>query len=116
MVQSWNLSTRCVSDRGLTKEEHRAVQKYIDRLDRCVKQSAIQTSQRLSFKDNLMGINSDLKNGSMGPASLNAYLLGIKEKFPEEVLLCRVTSPTGPGSPDFLHLFLSLVRISVCTG
>ena len=63
----------------------------MERLERCVKQSAIQTSQRLSFSDYLMGINPKLKNGSMGSASLNAFLLGVKKKFPEEVLLCRVS-------------------------
>ena len=62
----------------------------MERLERCVKQSAIQTSQRLSFREHLMGINPKLKNGSMGSASLNAFLLGVKKKFTEEVLLCRV--------------------------
>ena len=62
----------------------------MERLERCVQQFAIQTSQRLSFRDYLMGINPKLKNGSMGSASLNAFLLGVKKKFPEEVLLCRV--------------------------
>lgn len=94
VIQSWSLSTRCLSVRGLMKEELGMVEKYMERLERCVKQSAIQTSQRLSFKENLMGINPKLKNGSMGSASLNAFLLGIKKKFPEEVLLCRVPSLT----------------------
>ena len=66
----------------------------MERLERCVKQSAIQTSQRLSVRENLMGINPKLKNGSMGSGSLNAFLLGIKKKFPEEVLICRVLSLT----------------------
>ena len=62
----------------------------MERLERCVKQSATQTSQRSSFREHLMGISPELKNGSMGSASLNDFLLGVKKKFPEEVLLCQV--------------------------
>lgn len=94
IAQSPSMSTRCISGRRLEKDEYLIVDKYMERLQRCVKQSAIQTSQRLSFEENLMGINSNLKNGSMGSVSLNAFLLGIKKKFPEEVLLCRVSSLT----------------------
>ena len=52
----------------------------MERLEQCVKQSAIQTSQRLSFREHLMGFNPKLKNGSMGSASLNDFLLSVKKK------------------------------------
>ncbi|KAI5081703.1 hypothetical protein GOP47_0001446 [Adiantum capillus-veneris] len=45
--------------------------------------------KRLSYS-NLLGLDENLKNGSCRDGSLNGELLGVKTKYPCEVLLCRV--------------------------
>ncbi|XP_019181442.1 PREDICTED: DNA mismatch repair protein MSH1, mitochondrial isoform X2 [Ipomoea nil] len=53
------------------------------------KPSSIQLVKRLTYS-NLLGLNSDLRNGSLKEGTLNWDMLQFKSRFPREVLLCRV--------------------------
>ncbi|NP_001238217.1 DNA mismatch repair protein [Glycine max] len=60
-----------------------------ERLQMCRKFSTVQLIERLEFS-NLLGLNSNLKNGSLKEGTLNWEMLQFKSKFPRQVLLCRV--------------------------
>ncbi|XP_057430786.1 DNA mismatch repair protein MSH1, mitochondrial isoform X2 [Lotus japonicus] len=60
-----------------------------ERLQMCKKPSTVQLIQRLEYS-NLLGLDSNLKNGSLKEGSLNWEMLQFKSKFPRQVLLCRV--------------------------
>lgn len=55
----------------------------------CRKPSSVQLVKRLTYS-NILGLDVDLKNGSLKEGTLNFELLQLKLKFPREVLLCRV--------------------------
>ncbi|XP_071689585.1 DNA mismatch repair protein MSH1, mitochondrial [Rutidosis leptorrhynchoides] len=55
----------------------------------CRKTSSMQLIQRLSYS-NLLGLDDNLKNGSVKEGTLNWEILKFKSRFPREVLLCRV--------------------------
>ncbi|KAJ8442713.1 hypothetical protein Cgig2_001806 [Carnegiea gigantea] len=60
-----------------------------ERLEMCKKPSTIQLLGRLEYS-NLLGLDVNLKNGSLKEGTLNWEMLQFKSKFPREVLLCRV--------------------------
>eukprot|EP01018_Ginkgo_biloba_P019430 Gb_16554 [translate_table: standard] len=55
----------------------------------CKKPSNKELVKRLVYS-NLLGLDENLKNGSLKDGSLNWELLQFKRRFPREVLLCRV--------------------------
>lgn len=58
-------------------------------VESCKKPSSVQLVKRLDFS-NLLGLDINLKNGSLKEGTLNWEILQFKAKFPREVLLCRV--------------------------
>ncbi|CAH9072049.1 unnamed protein product [Cuscuta europaea] len=58
-------------------------------VERSRKPSSIKLVKRLTYS-NLLGVNSDLRNGSLKEGTLNWEMLQFKSRFPREVLLCRV--------------------------
>ncbi|XP_038881785.1 DNA mismatch repair protein MSH1, mitochondrial isoform X3 [Benincasa hispida] len=58
-------------------------------VESCKKPSSVQLVKRLDFS-NLLGLDINLKNGSLKEGTLNCEILQFKAKFPREVLLCRV--------------------------
>ncbi|XP_050941994.1 DNA mismatch repair protein MSH1, mitochondrial isoform X3 [Cucumis melo] len=58
-------------------------------VESCKKPSSVQMVKRLDFS-NLLGLDTNLKNGSLKEGTLNCEILQFKAKFPREVLLCRV--------------------------
>ncbi|XP_020222408.1 DNA mismatch repair protein MSH1, mitochondrial [Cajanus cajan] len=60
-----------------------------ERLQMCRKFSTVQLIERLEYS-NLLGLDSNLKNGSLKEGTLNWEMLQFKSKFPRQVLLCRV--------------------------
>ncbi|GMI95879.1 MUTL protein homolog 1, CHLOROPLAST MUTATOR [Hibiscus trionum] len=60
-----------------------------ERLELCRKPSTLNLIKRLVYS-NLLGLDVNLKNGSLKVGTLNAEILQFKSKFPREVLLCRV--------------------------
>ncbi|KAK4749147.1 hypothetical protein SAY87_026596 [Trapa incisa] len=60
-----------------------------ERLQICQKPSTIHLINRLVYS-NLLGVDSNLKNGNLKEGSLNWEILQFKSKFPREVLICRV--------------------------
>ncbi|KAL1342185.1 DNA mismatch repair protein MSH1, mitochondrial [Arachis duranensis] len=60
-----------------------------ERMDVCKKPSTIQLLKRLEYS-NLLGLDCNLRNGSLKEGTLNWEMLQFKSKFPREVLLCRV--------------------------
>ncbi|KAH9764014.1 DNA mismatch repair protein MSH1 [Citrus sinensis] len=59
------------------------------RLQMCRKPSTLHLVNRLKYS-NLLGLDVNLKNGSLKEGTLNWEMLQFKSKFPREVLLCRV--------------------------
>ncbi|KAH9681634.1 DNA mismatch repair protein MSH1 [Citrus sinensis] len=55
----------------------------------CRKPSTLHLVNRLKYS-NLLGLDVNLKNGSLKEGTLNWEMLQFKSKFPREVLLCRV--------------------------
>ncbi|XP_061338295.1 DNA mismatch repair protein MSH1, mitochondrial [Gastrolobium bilobum] len=60
-----------------------------ERMQMCRKPSTVQLLKRLEYS-NLLGLDSNLKNGSLKEGTLNWEMLQFKSKFPRQVLLCRV--------------------------
>ncbi|KDO52255.1 hypothetical protein CISIN_1g0015702mg, partial [Citrus sinensis] len=60
-----------------------------ERLQMCRKPSTLHLVNRLKYS-NLLGLDVNLKNGSLKEGTLNWEMLQFKSKFPREVLLCRV--------------------------
>ncbi|XP_052207609.1 DNA mismatch repair protein MSH1, mitochondrial isoform X2 [Diospyros lotus] len=60
-----------------------------ERMQLCRKPSTVQLIKRLIFS-NLLGLDVNLKSGSLKEGSLNWEILQFKSRFPREVLLCRV--------------------------
>ncbi|KAE9619209.1 putative GIY-YIG nuclease superfamily, P-loop containing nucleoside triphosphate hydrolase [Lupinus albus] len=60
-----------------------------ERMEIFRKPSTIQLLRRLEYS-NLLGLNTNLKNGSLKEGTLNWEMLQFKSRFPREVLLCRV--------------------------
>ncbi|KAI4338070.1 hypothetical protein L6164_016423 [Bauhinia variegata] len=97
----------CFKDRKILREGSKATKKrkapnYVlddkdishilwwkERMDLCRKPSTIQLVQRLEYS-NLLGLDVNLKSGSLKEGTLNWEMLQFKSRFPREVLLCRV--------------------------
>ncbi|GAB2222371.1 hypothetical protein Drorol1_Dr00013587 [Drosera rotundifolia] len=60
-----------------------------ERLEICKKASTVQLVKRIVYS-NLLGLDVNLKSGSLKEGSLNWEMLQFKSRFPREVLLCRV--------------------------
>ncbi|GLU08249.1 hypothetical protein SLE2022_251730 [Rubroshorea leprosula] len=60
-----------------------------ERLELCRKPSTLHLVKRLIY-NNLLGLDINLRNGSLKEGTLNWEMLQFKSKFPREVLLCRV--------------------------
>ncbi|KAF3457537.1 hypothetical protein FNV43_RR02195 [Rhamnella rubrinervis] len=60
-----------------------------ERMQACKKPSTVQLVKRLEYS-NLLGLDVNLKSGSLKEGTLNWEILQFKSKFPREVLLCRV--------------------------
>ncbi|CAM8886163.1 unnamed protein product [Rhodiola kirilowii] len=60
-----------------------------EKLHVCKKPSTVQLIKRLVFT-NLLGVDDNLRNGSLKEGTLNWEMLHFKSRFPHEVLLCRV--------------------------
>ncbi|KAF7146041.1 hypothetical protein RHSIM_Rhsim04G0171100 [Rhododendron simsii] len=60
-----------------------------ERMESCRKPSTVQLIKRLTYS-NLLGLDINLKNGSLKEGTLNREILQFKSTFPREVLLCRV--------------------------
>ncbi|KAK7279171.1 hypothetical protein RJT34_24217 [Clitoria ternatea] len=60
-----------------------------ERLQMCRKPSTVQLIERLEYS-NLLGLDSNLRNGSLKEGTLNWEMLQFKSKFPRQILLCRV--------------------------
>ncbi|KAK1421082.1 hypothetical protein QVD17_23171 [Tagetes erecta] len=59
------------------------------KMQTCIKSSSVQLVKRLVYT-NLLGLDDNLKNGSLKEGTLNCDILKFKSRFPREVLLCRV--------------------------
>ncbi|GMN61492.1 hypothetical protein TIFTF001_030573 [Ficus carica] len=59
------------------------------RLQNCRKPSTVLLVKRLDYS-NLLGLDVNLKNGSLKEGTLNWEMLQFKSKFPHEILVCRV--------------------------
>uniref|UniRef100_A0A175YP34 DNA mismatch repair proteins mutS family domain-containing protein n=1 Tax=Daucus carota subsp. sativus TaxID=79200 RepID=A0A175YP34_DAUCS len=55
----------------------------------CRKSSTVQLISRLTYS-NLLGLDVNLRNGSLKEGSINWEMLQFKSRFPREILLCRV--------------------------
>ncbi|KAI4345903.1 hypothetical protein L6164_012989 [Bauhinia variegata] len=97
----------CFKDRKVSRgsskaaKKHKALNHVLDdkdishmlwwkeRMNMCRKPSTIQLMRRLQYS-NLLGLDVNLKNGSLKEGTLNWEMLQFKSRFPREVLLCRV--------------------------
>ncbi|WOL09932.1 DNA mismatch repair protein MSH1, mitochondrial isoform X1 [Canna indica] len=74
----------------LYKEEDSShIMWWKEKMQHCKKPSTVQLVKRLTYS-NLLGLDINLRNGSLKEGTLNMELLQLKWKFPREVLLCRV--------------------------
>ncbi|KAL5542436.1 hypothetical protein UlMin_010146 [Ulmus minor] len=73
----------------LSEKELSNILWWQERLQNCRKPSTVQLVKRLDYS-NLLGLDVNLKNGSLKVGTLNWEMLQFKSKFPREVLLCRV--------------------------
>lgn len=60
-----------------------------ERMQWCRKSSSVQLISRLTYS-NLLGLDVNLRNGSLKEGSINWEMLQFKSRFPREILLCRV--------------------------
>ncbi|XP_024984574.1 DNA mismatch repair protein MSH1, mitochondrial-like isoform X2 [Cynara cardunculus var. scolymus] len=60
-----------------------------EKMQMCRKTSSMQLIKRLTYS-NLLGLDDNLRNGSIKDGTLNWEILKFKSRFPREVLLCRV--------------------------
>ncbi|CAM8927113.1 unnamed protein product [Rhodiola kirilowii] len=102
------LLVQCVKERRMFRTTARATKKvkeaknvvidgsdlshilwWQEKLHVCKKPSTVQLIKRLVFT-NLLGVDDNLRNGSLKEGTLNWEMLHFKSRFPHEVLLCRV--------------------------
>eukprot|EP00249_Psilotum_nudum_P012287 c23698_g1_i1 orf=55-3885(+) len=62
---------------------------WVEQMEQCKKPVTKELIKRLVYS-NLLGLDENLRNGSLKEGSLNFELLEVKRKFPKELLLCRV--------------------------
>ncbi|KAJ0781299.1 putative DNA mismatch repair protein MutS [Helianthus annuus] len=73
----------------LVEKDYPHIMWWKEKMLTCVKTSSIQLVTRLVYS-NLLGLDDNLKNGSLKEGTLNCEILKFKSRFPREVLLCRV--------------------------
>ncbi|XAR48910.1 hypothetical protein NMG60_11031897 [Bertholletia excelsa] len=73
----------------LNDKDHSHILWWKERMQFCRKPSSLQLIKRLIYS-NLLGLDVNMKNGSLKEGSLNWEILQFKSRFPREVLLCRV--------------------------
>ncbi|XP_051127886.1 DNA mismatch repair protein MSH1, mitochondrial isoform X2 [Andrographis paniculata] len=73
----------------LQEKDHYHVDWWKEKMQMCRKPSSTVLVKRLSYT-NLLGVDTNLRNGSLKEGNLNWEMLQFKSKFPREVLLCRV--------------------------
>lgn len=78
-----------VSDNVLDEKDLSHILWWKEELQMCKKPSTMNLIERLEYS-NLLGIDSNLKNGSLKAGTLNCDILQFKSQFPRQVLLCRV--------------------------
>ncbi|XP_064976878.1 DNA mismatch repair protein MSH1, mitochondrial-like isoform X2 [Musa acuminata AAA Group] len=71
------------------EEVHSHIMWWKEKIQLCKKHSTVLLVKRLTYS-NLLGLDVNLKNGSLKEGTLNMELLQFKSRFPREVLLCRV--------------------------
>ncbi|CAL9146409.1 unnamed protein product [Musa hybrid cultivar] len=71
------------------EEVHSHIMWWKEKIQLCKKPSTVLLVKRLTYS-NLLGLDVNLKNGSLKEGTLNMELLQFKSRFPREVLLCRV--------------------------
>ncbi|XP_022760392.1 DNA mismatch repair protein MSH1, mitochondrial isoform X2 [Durio zibethinus] len=76
------------SNKALDDKDLSHIVWWTERLQLCRKSSTLNLVNRLVYS-NLLGVDVNLKNGSLKEGTLNSELLQFKTKFPREVLLCR---------------------------
>ncbi|KAK3038666.1 hypothetical protein RJ639_028120 [Escallonia herrerae] len=74
---------------SLEEKDHSHIIWWKERMHMCRKPSTVQLVKRLTYS-NLLGVDVNLKNGSLKEGTLNWEILQFKSRFPREVLLCRV--------------------------
>ncbi|XVF66386.1 hypothetical protein PTKIN_Ptkin10aG0031700 [Pterospermum kingtungense] len=77
------------SNKALDDKDLSQIVWWKERLELCHKPSTLNLVKRLVYS-NLLGVDVNLKNGSLKEGTLNSEILQFKSKFPREVLLCRV--------------------------
>ncbi|XP_060179679.1 DNA mismatch repair protein MSH1, mitochondrial isoform X2 [Lycium barbarum] len=100
----WREKTCCLKERKLFATSARKLKQpkgvpaekdYVnimwwkERMEILRKPSSVLLAKRLTYC-NLLGVDPDLRNGSLKEGTLNSEMLQFKSKFPREVLLCRV--------------------------
>ncbi|KAH9307955.1 hypothetical protein KI387_035866, partial [Taxus chinensis] len=73
----------------LREGHHEHLKWWGQKMQLCQKPSTKQLVNKLVYS-NLLGLDENLKNGSIKNGSFNWELLQFKLRFPREVLLCRV--------------------------
>ncbi|CAK9139565.1 unnamed protein product [Ilex paraguariensis] len=73
----------------LEEKDYSNILWWKERMQMCRKPSSVQLVKKLSYS-NLLGLDVNLKSGSLKEGTLNSEMLQFKSKFPREVLLCRV--------------------------
>lgn len=73
----------------LTEKQLSNILWWKERLQNCRKPSTVLLVKRLDYS-NLLGLDVNLKNGSLKEGTLNWEMLQFKSKFPHEILVCRV--------------------------
>ncbi|KAK9082942.1 hypothetical protein Scep_029413 [Stephania cephalantha] len=73
----------------LDEEDQSHIMWWKERMKMYKKPSSVQLIKRLNYS-NLLGVDANLKNGSLKEGTLNWEILQFKSRFPREVLLCRV--------------------------
>ncbi|KAK3187702.1 hypothetical protein Dsin_027263 [Dipteronia sinensis] len=81
--------SKVANDNELNDKELSHIIWWQERLQMCRKRSTLHMVKRLKYS-NLLGLDVDLKNGSLKEGTLNWEMLQFKSSFPREVLLCRV--------------------------
>lgn len=74
---------------ALEEKDYSNILWWKERMQMCRKSSSVQLISRLTYS-NLLGLDVNLRNGSLKEGSINWEMLQFKSRFPREILLCRV--------------------------
>ncbi|XP_073224059.1 DNA mismatch repair protein MSH1, mitochondrial isoform X2 [Cicer arietinum] len=84
VVKKVRVSSNALDDKDLSH-----ILWWKEKLQMCKKPSTVHLIERLEYS-NLLGMDSNLKSGSLKEGTLNWEMLQFKSKFPRQILLCRV--------------------------